>query len=118
MISDTDNWVELISIYKAHRDELYEGYVFALGDRPDDTSWTGFQNYHPDEEFGYLSLFREIDNKDKKKRIQLHFIKGKTLAIEDLMTGTKKTYSVDENGYVEFEMLSPASFKFFKYTTL
>ncbi len=109
---------ELISIYKAHRNELYEGYVFALGDRPDDTSWTGFQNYHPDEEFGYLTLFREIDNKDKKKKIQLHFIKGKTLAIEDLMTGTKKKYRVDENGYVEFEMLSPASFKFFKYTIL
>jgi hypothetical protein len=109
---------ELISIYKAHRDELYKGYVFALGDRPDDTSWTGFQNYHPEKDFGYLTLFREIDNKDKKKRIQLHFIKGKTLAIEDLITGKKKNYKVDNKGYVEFTMKDPASFKFYKYTIL
>jgi hypothetical protein len=109
---------ELISIYKAHRDELYKGYVFALGDRPDDTSWTGFQNYHPEKDFGYLTLFREIDNKDKKKRIQLHFIKGKSLAIEDLITGKKKNYKVDNKGYVEFTMKDPASFKFYKYTIL
>jgi len=107
---------ELISIYKAHRDELYKGYVFALGDRPDDTSWTGFHNYHPDEEFGYLTLFREIENKESEKRIQLKFIKDKKLLIENLMTGTKKKYEVDENGYVEFKMASPASFKFYKYT--
>ena len=109
---------ELISIYKAHRDELYEGYVFALGDRPDDTSWTGFQNYHPDKEYGYMTLFREIDNKETEKSIQLKFIKDKKLLIENLMTGTKKKYRVDENGYVEFKMISPASFKFYKYTIL
>ncbi|MEX0981146.1 MAG: hypothetical protein WD577_04195 [Bacteroidales bacterium] len=40
------------------------GSLFALGDRPDDTSWTGFQNYHPNENIGYLTLFREIDNKE------------------------------------------------------
>jgi len=106
---------ELISIYKAHRDELYEGYVFRLGDRPDDTSWTGFQNVHPDENIGYLTLFREIDNKDMSKRIHLHFIKGKTLEIEDLMTGKKKNYKVDGEGYVEFSMEHPASFRFYKY---
>jgi hypothetical protein len=109
---------ELISIYKAHRNELYEGYVFALGDKPDDTSWTGFQNYHPDKEYGYMTLFREIDNMETEKSIQLKFIKDKKLLIEDLMTGTMKKYKVDKNGYVEFKMKSPASFKFCKYTIL
>ncbi|MCK4921277.1 MAG: alpha-galactosidase, partial [Bacteroidales bacterium] len=106
---DRDAVRELISVYKKYREDLYNGYAFSIGDRPDDTSWTGFQNYHPDENIGYLTLFREIDNKDKKKKIQLHFIKGKTLAIEDLITGKKKNYQVDNNGFVEFTMETPAS---------
>jgi hypothetical protein len=109
---------ELISIYKAHRDNLYEGYVFALGDRPDDMSWTGFQNYHPGKNFGYMTLFREIDNKKSKKSLQLKFLKDKSLLIEDLVNGEKKTLKVNKNGFVEFEINEPASFKFFKYTVL
>jgi hypothetical protein len=115
---DRDAVRELISVYKKYREDLYNGYAFSIGERPDDTSWTGFQNYHPDEEFGYMTLFREIDNKDKKKKIQLHFIKGKTLAIEDLITGKKKNYQVDDEGFVEFSMEDPASFKFYKYHEL
>ena len=109
---------ELIRIYKAHRDELYKGYVFALGDRPDDTGWTGFQNYHPNGKGGYLTLFREIDNEETEKGIQLKFIKDQRLQIEDLMTGTKETVDVDAAGYVEFRMPKPASFKFLKYEVL
>jgi len=109
---------ELISIYKAHRNELYEGYVFALGERPDDTSWTGFQNYHPGQEFGYLTLFREIDNKESQKSLQLRFLKNKKIMIVDLMNGKKRTLLVDEDGFTEFKIEKPASFKFYKYTIL
>ena len=109
---------ELIRIYKAHRKELYEGYVFALGDRPDDASWTGFQNYHPGKEYGYMTLFREIDNKESDKSIQLRFLKNKKLMIEDLMSGKTKTVLVDEEGVAEFKIKKPASFKFYKYSIL
>jgi len=44
----------------------------------------------------------------------LHFIKGKTLAIEDLITGKKKNYQADNNGFVELTMEDPASFTFYK----
>jgi hypothetical protein len=108
----------LISIYKNHREDLYRGFVFSLGERPDDTSWTGFQNYHPEKDLGYITLFREIDNKETKKSIQLKFLQDKKLMIEDLVTGAKKTVSTDANGFTEFEMNEPASFKFYKYTIL
>ncbi len=42
---------DLISIYKKHRNDLYKGYVFSIGQVPGDEVWTGFQNYHPDERF-------------------------------------------------------------------
>lgn len=105
-------------VYKNHRKELYKGYVFPLGERPDDAAWAGFQNYHPGGDFGYLTLFREIDNQERKKGIRLKFLKNEKLLLEDLMTGKKKKYKVDENGFTEFEMIEPASFRFYKYTIL
>ncbi|MDX1285002.1 MAG: hypothetical protein R3182_08325, partial [Draconibacterium sp.] len=82
------------------------------------TSGTVFQNYHPDNDFGYLNLFREINNNEKQINLQLKFIKDKKLMVEDLITGEKKKLVVNKDGFVEFEITEPASFKFFKYIIL
>lgn len=109
---------QMISIYKKYREDLYQGYVFSLGDRPDDAAWTGFQNYHPGEQFGYLTVFREINNKEPSKSLQLRFLKNVNLELEDLVSGEKSNISVDEAGKAEFEGIAPASFKFYKYSIL
>lgn len=109
---------EIISIYKKYREDLYQGYVFSLGERPDDTAWAGFQNVHPGKDFGYMTLFREIDNMETRKSIQLKFIRDKKILIEDLTTGEKKTLKVDKDGFTTCEIKEPASFKFYKYTVL
>jgi hypothetical protein len=109
---------QMISIYKKVRGDLYQGYVFSLGERPNDSSWSGFQNYHPEKDFGYITLFREIDNRETKKSLQLKFLKDKKLMIENLVNGEKKTVTTDANGFTEFEINEPASFKFYKYTVL
>jgi hypothetical protein len=108
----------LIGIYKKHRDNLYNGYVFAIGELPNDASWTGFQNYHPDKDFGYLALFRDINNTEKEKAIQLRFLRNKIIRIEDLVNGDKRQMDVDENGTIRFDGIKPASFRFYKYTIL
>ena len=109
---------EIISIYKKYREDLFKGYVFSLGERPDDAAWAGFQNFHPGENHGYITLFREIDNQENRKSIQLKFIKSAKLQIENLMTGEQEKIKVDENGFTEFKIKDPASFKFYKYTLL
>jgi len=109
---------EVIGIYKQHRNMLYKGYVFSLGERPGDNSWTGFQNYHPSEDFGYLTLFRGINNRETEKAISLRFIKDKELLIEDLLTGEAKKIRVDKTGRVLFEIDKPADFRFYKYNIL
>jgi len=115
---DREALKQMISIYKKVREDLYQGYVFSLGEKPDDTSWTGFQNYHPDKDYGYLTIFREINNTEQTKSIQLRFLKNLELELEDLVSGEKSKISVDENGYVEFGDIMPASFRFYKYIIL
>ncbi len=109
---------EIIGIYKQHRHNLYKGYVFSLGERPDDTSWTGFQNYHPSEDFGYLTLFRGIQNSETEKLITLWFLKDKTLLIEDLVNGETRKIVVDKTGNALFSIDQPAAFRFYRYNIL
>jgi len=106
----------LISIYKKHRVEMYKGYVFPIGDLPNDESWTGFQNYNPETSTGFITLFREINNKEANKEIKLKFLKGKTLRMENLLTGETRTVKVDANGNAPFNRADAASFLFLKYT--
>jgi hypothetical protein len=106
----------LIYAYKKQRTEMYKGYIFPIGDLPNDASWTGFQNYNPESSSGYLTLFREINNTDVSKEIKLVFLKGKTLQITNLLTGTTETTKVDINGNASFSMSNPASYLFLKYT--
>jgi hypothetical protein len=116
--ADRDAVREIIRVYKQYREDLYKGYVFSLGDRPNDAAWAGFQNYHPGKDHGYLTLFREINNQESKKRIRLWFLKDTKLLVEDLISGNKTKCVVDKNGFTQFEINKPASFNFYKYRIL
>jgi len=108
----------LIGIYKKHREEMSSGYVFAIGDLPNDASWTGFQNYNPETSNGYLTIFREINNTQSEKSIKLKFLKGKRIQVENLMTGEKTKPEIDAEGNTIFKMDKPASFLFLKYSEI
>jgi len=105
----------LIAIYTDHRNEMYEGYVFPIGELPNDASWTGFQNYNPRTNSGYLTIFREINSQECEKSIQLKFVKGKSIELENLLTGEKQAVQLDPNGALPLLIAKPASFLFYKY---
>jgi len=94
---------------------MYNGYVFPIGNKPNDASWTGFQNHNPETSTGYLTIFREINNKETMQSIQLKFLKGKTLQLENLLTGKIETIKVDTIGNAQFSMADAPSFLFLKY---
>jgi len=105
----------IIEVYKQHREALYAGYVFSLGEVPSDESWSGFQNYHPENTVGYLTLFRGLNNRETKQNIQLRFLKGRTLRLENLLNGEVQTIAVSRTGEASFEIAAPASFRFYRY---
>lgn len=105
-----------IGIYKEHRKEIFESYVFPIGDEPNNASWTGFQMYHPEKSTGFLMIFRELHNHESKKTIRLKFLKNVELMIYDLeKEGEGKKFHTNSNGELEFTISSAPAYKFFKY---
>ncbi len=106
----------IITKYKAERGEMYKGYVFAIGDKPDNGSWTGFQNHNPETGNGYLTVFRELSNKNLRAKMELHFLKpGTKLELTNILSGEKQQQILNEKSEVEFEMLDSPGFLFLKY---
>ncbi len=105
----------LLSVYKQHREEMYQGYVFPIGDKPSNRSWTGFQNHNFDTGAGYLTIFRELHNPEPEQTLRLRFVAGKTLLLAHLCRGEERTVEVGEDGKVAFGIGQPAGFLFCRY---
>ncbi|MDN5215246.1 hypothetical protein QQ020_24420 [Fulvivirgaceae bacterium BMA12] len=110
-----DQIKEVIRVYKQHRDAMYNGYVFPIGQKPDNASWTGFQNYNPETSTGYLTIFREINNEETTQSLKLYFLKTASVKLTNLMTGEVEEKSIDESGNIVFEIAKTADFRFYKY---
>jgi hypothetical protein len=106
---------ELLSVYRAHRTAMARGYVFPIGDKPDNGSWTGFQCHEMASGSGYLTIFRERNQPEPERELALRFVAGRRLAIEDLMRGETRTVDVGEDGRVWFRIEHPADFRFLRY---
>ncbi len=106
----------LIAQYKAERDEMYKGYVFALGQKPDNKSWTGFQNHNPDTGDGYITVFRELNNERQDASIALHFFKpGSALELTDIVTRESRRVILNERSEITFDIPEAPGFLFLKY---
>ena len=109
---------ELLAIYKQHRAAMYDGYVFPIGQEPDNLSWTGFQNHQPSSNCGYLTLFRERLNRSSQGNFRLNFVEGATLKVTNLVTGESSVLSVDDDGDVSFSIPEAPGFLFLHYELL
>jgi hypothetical protein len=106
----------LLSLYKKHRHAMFEGYVFPIGDKPDNERWSGFQNHNPNSRAGYLTLFRQLNNKHTQASIGLKFLAGKTIQISNLQTQASRTVKVPTDGKVNFAIANAPGYLFLKYT--
>ncbi|QGY43670.1 hypothetical protein GM418_08370 [Maribellus comscasis] len=102
----------LLETYKNVRDEMYQGYVFAIGDEPSNASWTGFQNYQPETQTGYLTLFREINCPNSSYNFHLNFMEGKNVQFKDLITG--REFDITDFKSLPAEM-EQGAYKFLSY---
>ena len=104
-----------LNIYKQVRHEMFKGFVFPIGDKPNDKNWTGFQNHNPENDSGYLLIFRELNNEDKNKDISLHFISEKRIRMKNLISGDSFTVKSDNQGKINITIENPAEFLYLKY---
>lgn len=104
----------ILLVYKKHRKDMYNGYVFPIGDIPDNTNWTGFQNYNPNSESGYLTIFRELENNKANKTFHLKFIGNNKIKLTNLLTGKEEILQI-KNGNLSCSIDKSPEFKFYKY---
>jgi hypothetical protein len=105
----------LLAVYKEHRAAMARGYVFPIGQKPDNGSWTGFQCHDFASGTGYLTIFRERNQPEPERELALRFAAGRRLEIMDLMRGASRTVDVGEDGKVWFRIEHPADFRFLRY---
>jgi len=108
----------ILKVYKKHRKNIFKGYVFPIGSKPDNKSWTGFQCHIFEEKAGYLLIFRELHNHEDTKAIQLKFISNTSLKLKDLLHETETVVKVAGDGKVVFKIEKPADFRFYQYKVL
>jgi hypothetical protein len=105
----------IIALYKAHRDALLGGYVFPVGDEPCDRAWCGFQCHSPEDDAGYLTVFREAHNKEQEARLALHFARRRTVALTDLRSGGTTSQQAGPEGEIELRLDAAPAFGFYAY---
>lgn len=108
----------LLGVYKRHRDSLAAGYVFPVGEIPDNASWTGFQDVLPGRAAGYLLVFRERLNKKPSLALDLAFLRNTDLELTDLESGQVSRIHVNARGAATFFIERPASYRFYRYKIL
>jgi hypothetical protein len=115
--AERDELRKITSVYKENREDIFESYVFPVGEEPDNASWTGFQIYHPAKNTGYLMIFRELHNKEEKGSLDLNFLQDKKIILTDLETNKSEKVKMDNNS-LEIEISQPAGYRFLKYEVM
>ncbi len=108
----------LISLYKEHREKMFDCYSFPIGETPTNASWAGFQFINDKQDEGYLLLFRELHNGEVNKPIQLKFLAGKKLKISNLKSKQTKEVEVSKDGFVTFTIDNPVDYSFLQYKVM
>ena len=107
---------DLIKLYKTCRADLFTSLTFPIGDEPDNASWSGFQMVSQQRNGGHLLLFRELHNAQPSHELQLKFLAGRTITLENLANGEKRQVRVPPDGSVAFEITQPADYRLYRYT--
>jgi len=105
----------LLTVYKAHREKMYEKYVYPIGDEPNNAGWTGFQWISSDQSEGYLMVFREVNNIETERSINLRFLSGQAVKLTNLMTGSEEELQVNDHGMIDLKIVRKADYRFFHF---
>jgi hypothetical protein len=107
----------LMKIYKTVQKDIFTGFVFPIGNEPDNKSWTGFQSVNQNlTTTGYLTIFRELNNTETNAKLKLRFLKsGQKIELTNIQTKKKVIKIVDENDEISFFIQNPADFLFLKW---
>lgn len=108
---------DLMKIYKTVQKDIFTGFVFPIGNEPDNKSWSGFQSVNKNSTTtGYLTIFRELNNSVANAKLKLRFLQaGQKIELTNLVTKEKVVKIVDKNAELSFFIEKPADFLFLRW---
>jgi hypothetical protein len=102
-----------IATFRKYRESIYQGVVYPIGAEPDNAGITGFQSHRDDG--GYITAFREL-HAPAAATIPTHFLAGKTIRLEDLISRESQTLTVPDTGAIPVTLPTTASWQLLRYT--
>jgi hypothetical protein len=104
----------VLAAYKPHREAIYSGIVYPIGDRPDNAGWTGFQ-CATEPNSGYLTIFRERCNDQPTHAMPLKVAAPGTIALTDLLSGQTTEQRIGDGRSIDLKIPDAPGFLFLKY---
>jgi hypothetical protein len=104
----------VLRLHLQHRDGIFSGEIFPVGNKPDGASITGFQSHHFKDGSGFLILYRELKAPAIGK-VKIHFALDAHLVLTSLSDDSGVIEKCAGQETVEASLAAPGSFRFFKY---
>ncbi|MHB9138686.1 MAG: alpha-galactosidase [Victivallaceae bacterium] len=98
---------KIIELHLKHRQRIFAGEIFPVGKEPDGSAVTGFVAHMPQDDSGYILLFRELGAESKAK-INIPYIKHHK-AIKIIYCSEQISVSMTVPGQIEAEFEYPGS---------
>jgi len=105
----------ILAAYKKVRTEIYDSYIYPIGNEPDNASWSGFQAAKAGRNTGYITVFRELNNTKAKYKMRLNVLHSQHITLTNLLTGQTVQTKVNRKGILKLEIAQPGDFRFYKY---
>ena len=105
---------DVLRMHLQHRDRIFSGEIFPVGNKPDGASITGFQSHHFKDGSGFLILYRELKAPAIGK-VKIHFALDAHLVLTSLSDDSGVIEKGAGQETVEVSLAAPGSFRFFKY---
>ena len=104
-----------IAAYKEHQERVHAGRIFPIGEEPSGVSWTGFQSIRDASRAGYLAVYREWNDRSSA-RLKLWDLAGNKVRCRTIAgQGADFSGTVDEDGYLAFQLPAPWTFALYEY---
>ncbi|MFA7230101.1 MAG: hypothetical protein WC071_02410 [Victivallaceae bacterium] len=103
-----DSYRKIIELHLQHRDKIFSGEIFPIGNEPDGSAITGFVSHNFAEKTGYVLLFRELAAAGDAE-IDIPYLKSQP-ELKTIHCSGQATTSMVATGRIKIAFEQPGSF--------
>lgn len=107
---------KILALHKKHREEIFAGIIFPIGQKPTGYSWSGLQSHNTAKGAGFIAAYREFNKKDRY-RFGLKFLNKCKIHLQCLSHDEEeRTVPIGNNGALTLRLPEKNSFRLYRYS--